>query len=272
MTATDAGRQVVIGARIRRAPVEVRILGTLEVWRSDGSPVAAADFRTAKTRHLLRLLALQEGAPVRVPLLIDLLWPDKTETKGRSSLRTATAQIRRTMASDHLVRRGDTLAFEDAEVDVVTFQHLADRTRRAFRDGDHRGGLTAATRATALYRGGVADDEPDLEPLTQMRDRLAMMHVDLRLRAGVASLELGDATGAVDWATPVVAEDPTVERACRLLMVAHANLGEVARALRAFERCRRALAEELGSDPASRTSQLHQQLLRGERDLSADAI
>jgi SARP family transcriptional regulator, regulator of embCAB operon len=272
VTVTDAGRQLVTGSRIRRTPVEVRMLGALEVRRSDGSPVPPTDFRTAKTRHLLRLLALQEGAPVRVSLLIELLWPDATETRGRSSLRTAAAQIRRTLASDHLVRRGDALSLEDADVDVIEFQHLADRTRRAFAVGDRRGGLSAATCATALYRGAVADDEPDLDALAQMRDRLAMMHADVRLRAGIASLELGDAAAAVDWAAPVADADPTTERACRLLMVAHARLGEVARALRAYERCRRALADELGSDPARRTRWLYEQLLFGESELGVDGI
>jgi DNA-binding SARP family transcriptional activator len=47
-------------------------------------------------------------------------------------------------------------------------------------------------------------------------------------------------------------------------MRAHAALGEIGSALRAFEACRTHLVEELGVDPSAQTQALHLRLLRGE--------
>jgi SARP family transcriptional regulator, regulator of embCAB operon len=274
VTSVIDARRPAVGSshRIHRTPIRVRMLGVFEVERADGSWVPGAAFRTAKTRQLLRLVALQEGAPVRVPLLIDLLWPDAPETRGRSSLRTAAAQIRRTLMSDHLVRQGDTLRLDSAACDVLELQQELDRAQRAFTAGDRRAALTLAGRAIDLYGNGLADDGLDLRPMTQLRDRLHLAVIELRLRAAVAALELDDPADALRWVGPVVDEDATLERGCRILMGAYARLGEVGQALRIYERCRRELADELGTDPTVHTRQVHQRLLQGATDLRSDLL
>jgi DNA-binding SARP family transcriptional activator len=67
----------------------------------------------------------------------------------------------------------------------------------------------------------------------------------------------------VDFAETAIAIDPGLERAHRALMRAYAGLGETARALRAFEDCRRNLSSALGADPSSQTSAVHLQILSG---------
>jgi len=67
---------------------------------------------------------------------------------------------------------------------------------------------------------------------------------------------------ALLFATLAVELDPMDETAHRLLMRAHAALGEIAAALRDFEDYRGRLAEELGVDPSPETRALHIALLR----------
>ncbi len=58
-----------------------------------------------------------------------------------------------------------------------------------------------------------------------------------------------------------VGREPFRETGYQLLMQAYAAAGNRAEALRAYERCRRLLAEELGADPSPETQALRLHLL-----------
>jgi DNA-binding SARP family transcriptional activator len=76
----------------------------------------------------------------------------------------------------------------------------------------------------------------------------------------------------MDLAATAVRLDPTVEAAHRSLMRAHAELGEIGMALRAFEECRVHLAEELGTDPSPQTQELHLQILRRPSEFRTSSL
>lgn len=77
-----------------------------------------------------------------------------------------------------------------------------------------------------------------------------------------ALLRVGDHRQAAREADAAVRLDPCREGAYRQLMRAYAAAGDRGLALRAFDRCRRALRDELGVDPSPDTLALHGQLIR----------
>jgi SARP family transcriptional regulator, regulator of embCAB operon len=246
--------------RTRRA-AQVRLFGALRVVRSDGSEAEASEFRTRKTRHLLRLLALQAGDPIGTSRLVDLLWPAVPESRGRASLRTAASQLRTTLRANHVIRVGDSLQLCDVDVDVLRFQDAATRAQRALAASDHRTGLARTRLALRLYSGPLAEDEPWLDPILQARARLALQLQELLLAAGDAALALGRPHEAIHLAERVLAEDGACERACRQLMHAYGRLSERSMALRVYDRFRRTLAQELGVSPSASTQALHLELI-----------
>jgi DNA-binding SARP family transcriptional activator len=66
----------------------------------------------------------------------------------------------------------------------------------------------------------------------------------------------------VEAAKQAVAREPFRESAYRLLMEAYAAAGNRAEALLVYERCRKLLREELGSDPAPETRAVHLRVLK----------
>src|SRR5262249_58918228 len=88
---------------------------------------------------------------------------------------------------------------------------------------------------------------------------------DVRSRAldvlAEASLRSGDAAEAVKWAEQAIALEPFRETGYRRLMEAHVAAGNRAEALRAYERCRRLLADELGAYPSPETESIYRGLL-----------
>jgi DNA-binding SARP family transcriptional activator len=248
------------------------MLGSLRVRRADGSDVLSDEWRTKKTRDLLRVLALADAQPVRVSTLLDRLWPNATENAARNRLRTAASQIRRTLGdSTCLVRESDGLRLQHVTVDVSTFRALAQRADLASRIGASSDVLDSARTAQLLYRGDFHADNDD-DWAVEERGHLQKIHQDLLCDAAVAALDLGLFREALGLASHTVQLDPTSETAHRALMQAHAELGEVATALRVFEAYRRHLADELGVDPSPQTMALHLRLLQGDTRQAAGSV
>jgi DNA-binding SARP family transcriptional activator len=253
--------------------IRICLLGDLDVRRFDGTQVAEEEWRTGKTRDLLRLLALANGHPVRVASLIDKLWPEATPSRARNSLRTAASQIRRSLHESRVVvRQSDALVLRSAWVDVNAFKALAHRSRLAARESASAEVLTNARAAQSLYRGDFHAHDDDNPWAVGERFLLRQLHQEILCDGAVAANDLGLLHEALDLASAAVRLDPTVETAHRSLMRAHAELGEVGMALRAFEACRAYLAEELGVDPSPQTQELHLQILRRPSELRSPIL
>lgn len=244
-------------------PVEIRLLGSLRVRRCDNSAVDAAEWRTGKTVDLLRLLALNVEQPVRIDSLLDKLWPEVEESKGRASLRTAASQIRRTLRSDCIERRMDGLVLTNAWVDVAAFRDLAVETRACQRSGEHPRVVCLAREAEALYLGDFEAYDASSDWAVETRESLTALRTAMLTDALESAVELRWLRDAVDLATLVIEADPYSDRAHRGLMSAYAGLGETDRALRVFAEFRSMLDEELGIPPSAQTQALQMSLLTG---------
>jgi DNA-binding SARP family transcriptional activator len=242
------------------------LLGELHVTRADASVVAIDEWRTGKTRDLLRLLALGDGHPVRTSRLIDNLWPDVSHSRASNSLRTAASQIRSTLREPCVVRHPHGLMLTNAAVDVTQFRASAGRVHLAARQGNSADVMTHARAAEWLYRGDFQAHDDDSPWAVAERESLRQQRQQMLCDAAVAALDLRLFREALDMATTAVRLDPASETAHRSLMQAHAELGEVGMALRVFERYRAHLADELGVDPSPQTRELHLSLLRGAGD------
>lgn len=243
--------------------VKVKLLGTFDVIRPDGSAVAPTEWRTRKTMDLLRLLALAAGRPVRTASLLEKLWPRASAERGQGSLRTATTQIRRAIGVNCVARHPEGLVLTPATVDVLDFLALARDLHLLAREDRHQDVVRMARSAEALYGGDFHASDDDSPWARGERHRLRAARIGMLAEASHCANTLGMHREARDLARVAVELDPTSEAPLRALMHAHAELGEVGTALRAFESFRTHLADELGADPSRQTRELHLQLLRG---------
>ena len=242
-------------------PVEIRLLGSLRVRRADSSVVDASEWRTGKTLDLLRLLALDADQPVRIDSLLEKLWPDVDEARGRASLRTAASQIRRTLRTDCVARRLGGLVLTNAWVDVAAFRDLAVEARASRRSGDHSRVVGLTREAEALYLGDFEAHDGGSSWAVEARESLTAMRRSLLTDAAESAVELSWMRDGIDLAESAITADPYSERAYRSLMRAFAGLGETDRALRVFGDLRTVLGEELGVAPSRQTTALQMSIL-----------
>ncbi len=242
-------------------PVEIRLLGSLRVRRGDSSVIDASEWRTGKTLDLLRLLALDADQPVRIDSILEKLWPDVDEARGRASLRTAASQIRRTLRTDCVARRLGGLVLTNAWVDVTAFRDLAVEARVSRRGGDHARVVGLTREAEALYLGDFEAHDGGSGWAVETRESLAAMRRSLLTDAAESAVELSWMRDAIDLAESAITADPYSERAYGSLMRALAGLGETDRALRVFGDLRTVLGDELGVTPSRQTTALQMSIL-----------
>ena len=249
--------------------LEISMLGPFQVRRRDGSIVDRGEWRTGKAADLLRLLALRSGDPVATQTLVTALWPGSDQRHGQASLRTAASQVRRVVGPQFIERSLAGLRLLDAWVDVTAFRNMSTRAHELTGLGEFAAGYELAREADRLVRGEFTAHDDGADWAQNERRALSNRYQVLLCDASESAVALGLGHEAVDFAGRALVLDPFSERATRLLMRAHADVGELSLALREYERCRTLLSEELGIDPSPQTRDVHLALLRSQRMVPA---
>jgi DNA-binding SARP family transcriptional activator len=244
---------------------EIQLFGQLEV-RTRGVRLSGRDFGGVKPRHILALLALR-GA-LHKGELAELLWEAGPPTNHVATLESYVSVLRRRLDPEAAARDsvictrngGYALDTERVRVDVDRFDELvaaaAGRTpARAVPP------LTAAVR---LAGGPLLEDEARPAWAAEARERYRVRLVEALLSAAECALTAGEPRTALELSARAVASEPFAERGWYVSMAAHRAVGDRVSALRAYDQCRRLLADGLGVQPSPAIRGLFLDLLREE--------
>jgi DNA-binding SARP family transcriptional activator len=240
--------------------VEFRILGPLEV--RDGERVLPLG--GARRRAVLARLLLDANRVVSVNELVDGVWGDEPPSSALASLQNHLARLRQELG-DRLVTRapGYLLRLADDELDL-------DRFLRLVEDAHGAEPAIAAVRLAeglALWRGPPLADLAD-EPAGRAAEHLGELRLSALEERIEADLALGRHAALVPELEELVAQEPYRERLRRQLILALYRSGRQADALEAYTEARRALVDELGTEPGRELQELHRAVLR--QDLVLD--
>jgi DNA-binding SARP family transcriptional activator len=230
--------------------VELRVLGPLELTRSDGP----AGLSAPKPRALLAALAIGRGSTLTTDQLIDDLWGESPPASAQKLLQVYVAQLRRILPAGLSIvtrRSGYALEADPATVDAVRFERLVGEGRAALRADNSALAASILTRALALWRGPAYADvryEPfaqqEVERLERMRDQALEDRIEADLRLGRHVEILAELRGHL-------VSDPARERLAAQAMLATYRAGDVQAALAIFSTVSEALREELGEAPSN---------------------
>jgi predicted ATPase/DNA-binding SARP family transcriptional activator len=231
--------------------VEVRVLGPLEITSSDGTSIAIPG---TKMRGLVAMLALESGRVVLPERISDALWGDDGGGRPLNTLQQVVSKLRRVLAEsgepDRIVTRpsGYLLDIDDQAVDAQRFEQLVGRARDQMTSDPEAASRTLAD-ALALWRGPTLADVPDSEVMSSVRARLDELRATAMEDRVDAELARGRHQRLVPELEALVAQEPLRERRWGQLMLALYGAGRQADALRAFQRARDTLADQLGIEP-----------------------
>lgn len=236
----------------------MRVLGELTV---DGVDVARLD---RKARGLLLLLALARGGPVPVGAAIDALWGDTPPSRPTDQVAVLASRIRRLVGRDRVEHTDQGYRLRADWIDLTELDQLVRETERRLDAGDTGMAASASRAALSLLRGPVPPVRDDAGWAAAERAAVVRLVQRARRAAASALLDVGEWRDALELAAADLAADPLDEQAARSVMRAHAAAGRPAQALAVYADLCSTLAEELGTDPAVPTAELHTAILRGD--------
>ncbi|MEW1720676.1 BTAD domain-containing putative transcriptional regulator [Streptomyces sp. NPDC093109] len=246
--------------------MEFRVLGPVEL-RVENQTV---DLGPARQRSVLAALLVEPERPTTIESLIDRVWGDTPPTGVRSVVYTYVTRLRRVLAEAtnatdtpvtvHRNAVGYMLGIRPDLVDLASFRDTVARARALNADDPRRVELLG--QALRLWRGealaGLNGDwaQRVRGTLLQLKHEVLAEWVDAEVRAGRGLSGLAVLRQAL-------LEEPLAEPLHeRLIRILYAN-GQVAEALKQYERVRHLIADELGADPGSGLRELHRQILQG---------
>lgn len=250
--------------------VRVRSLGAFRVWR-DGSEIGRKAWGRRIALQLFHLLLVYRTELLPKSRIIDLLWPDLEPGVADGTFRVALNTLNKTLEPDRpagreprfVLRQGTAYGLrqgDDLWLDVAEFERGLDRA--AVLEAAGQDPAEALTRALELAEGEFLAEFTEYGAwCDRERDRLAVRFSEGAIRLAGLLLERGDLAGAAKWAQRLVERDPCAEPAYRLLMVAQYRQGDRAGALRTYERCVEALAQELDVEPMPETVALQRAIV-----------
>jgi len=254
--------------------LRVGLLGPLQVRDETGRPVHVGG---RQLRVLLTLLALNAGRVVPAGSLAGQIWPDEPPGNPGNALQTLVsrlrAELRQAGIGDVIESHpaGYRLAVPPEAVDVMAFEALAARGRRALADGDAGEAARILRDALLAWRGQPLADAAGCD----FADAVAAKLTELRSSALAdrieADLALDEGASLIGELRVLLSADPLAERPRGLLMRALYAAGRQAEALAVYHEGRELLADQLGVDPSAQLEQVYLSILRGPRDPSADA-
>ncbi len=250
------------------ARLELWFLGPFEATL-DGKPITA--FESNKVRALLAYLAVEARRPHRRESLAGLLWPDWPDQSAMRNLRYALADLRKNIAD-----RDAQPSFLLISRDFIQFNRKSDAWMDVSAFEDQSSAISAQPSAIAdlksavdLYRGpflegfSLGDSPPFEERILQEREQLNRQ----MLKALSTLVDIYQQRGQYEQALPFIYRqlelEPWQEEAHQQLMRLMALSGQRSAALAQYEKCRRALAIELGVEPGVETVALYERIRDG---------
>lgn len=207
-----------------------------------------------RERYLMFSLAAVDGVIARARLRA-MLWPDSDDDRADNALWITVHRVRRRLgcaAAISTASDGYRLG-QGVLVDLAATEALSRRIRLG------EVSETTLQTATQTLAGAAAFVETGLSDLPEHVGRRSHIVIDSLSDALHALLGRGDETPlAVEAARALLAADPAHEAACECIMRSSMARGNLAAAVEAFRRHRRALRDELEIEPSPHLLQLLQ--------------
>jgi DNA-binding SARP family transcriptional activator len=225
--------------------------------------------RGSKRRSLLGMLVLKAGHVLSADAAANQLWPGEPSGSAMASLQTAIYGLRKSLGAERDRLRtepdGYALTIESRELDAQRFEGLL----AAARERQPAQALGLLVEALGLWRGRALGDLADAEWALGEAARLDGLRLSALEQRIDAELAVGRHSQLVGELEVLVLEHPLRERFWGQLMTALYRNGRQAEALRAFQRLRSALGDELGIAPSPELVILERQVLAQDSALDA---
>jgi DNA-binding SARP family transcriptional activator len=248
--------------------MRVRLLGGMSLFLGD-EEVPLLDW-WAKAKKLFAYLVIHRSRPISRDVLLEEFWPEGDQQRAVHSLQTTLSFLRRSLRSlpggaalaDRLiVARDGNYVFDGedrCESDLQLFELHWQEGSRLKAAGQMDAAAAHWVEADQLYVGDLLPDFPYEDWCASPRERLRSQYLELLLNLSRYQRQSQRPREALRTTERMFLIDSCDERAHRMAMRCHVQLGRPVDALRQYERCCQMLERELRVHPSKATRELHE--------------
>ena len=233
----------------------VRLLGSIEAQRPDGTVVEGRLWQRIKTRALLSYLAVHYGQPIPRDVLVDHLWSHMEYKTALRNLNTTIYNLRHSLEPD--LKRGAEskyISYQSGNyrliseapfwLDVSVFEELVKQARQEKDDSE---AVRLYEDARKLYRGVYLQDLYDTEQWQSVRQIwLRELYLTVLDELAAAYLRNGNVQDAHDIYVLIMEKDSCREYSCLQLIRLELAMGNHVLARHHCTQLRIAMRDELG--------------------------
>lgn len=247
------------------ALLKIFLLGKFQIKLND-LHIEERHWQRRASGHLVKLLALHPQHQLHREQIIDLLWSHQDLEAAVNKLNKAIYVARRTL-EPNLVKASDSSFIITQKqqillrspgslyIDVEEFESLAAKAIAT-------ANLETCEAALKLYRGNLLIEDIYEDWLAVRRENLNLLFRKLMTKTAEIHAAKENQRKSIELLKKLVIEDPTDEYVHQRLMRLYAETGSKYQALKQFEFCRKALAEN-GIELESETLELKNQIQIG---------
>jgi SARP family transcriptional regulator, regulator of embCAB operon len=227
---------------------------------------------TPKQRAVLAVLVINRNRTVSVDSLINAAWDERPPPEARTSLQAYVSNLRKLLTREGMDGRsvvasappGYQLNVDEMSCDISRFTIEKTAGVQAAAAAEFEQASSHLSAALAEWRGAVLEDLRDFQFARSfaaaMNDDKLLVHT----ARAEAEMACGRAYAVIGELEALTAEHPYREPLWAQLINAYYVSDRQSDALRAYQRLKHALADDLGIDPTPALRDLHERILRQE--------
>jgi len=234
-------------------PVKIYTFGRFSVLRND-TPLRFEGKTQRKPMELLKYLCALGGRAVSQDRIMDALWPNSSGDDAGQVLRTTLHRLRKLLQHEKAIRLENRQLSLDTGcvwIDYIAFYrvaHLPDATQASLQ------------MAVSRYQGRFLAGESESWILF-FQERLHLHYLNMSEQLGLLLERNNNWAAAARHYLKATEIEPVAEIFYRRLMICYTRLGQPAKALTTYQRCRHTFLSHLGTSPSQEIQLLYQSLI-----------
>ena len=250
--------------------LRIETLGGFEIFRGD-TPMDENEWKRSQPKELLKSILSRGGKKIPKDLLMEDLWPEGEKEATERKFKVTLHRLRKSLEPDmdkdfksSYIHLKDNLIFLDdklCDFDVDSFSSIIKEGESKEKEKDLKAAISLYTKAADKYKGDFLSEDLYAPWADIKREELKRTYINLLLKLAQLHEELGALKKGIFFYKKAIHTDSVLEIAYQRLMTLYSRQGKQNEALKVYEKCKKALMDEIDTEPDQVTTALYNKIL-----------